>query len=98
MKNKLIEFVNSIIAGNEEEAKANFKEYSTEKTKHIVEQLNMFPDHESEPTKRYIVVPMGVGFDDLNHAINVANNNYDKRAKVMDTNTDEIVHVGKRLS
>lgn len=99
MKEKLAVLIDSIINGNEENAKIAFKEYSTAKTKEIVyEQMSLFSDHDSKPMKKFVVIPMGVSFDDFEHARSVADNNYEKKAKVLDTESEMVVYIGKKVS
>lgn len=59
-----------------------------------VSQTSMFDSDDQKPKHKYIVTPMGVGYDDLSHAKAVADKNSGKKAKVVDTASGECVYNG----
>ena len=61
-----------------------------------VSQGSMFVDDDQKPEHKYLVTPMGVGYDDLSHAKAVADKNAGKKAKVIDTASGECVYKGKK--
>ena len=60
-----------------------------------VEQASLFVDDDQKPEHKFLVTPMGIGYNDLEHAKSVADKNAEKKAKVIDTASGECVYKGK---
>ena len=100
MKENLKKYIDTLVAGElGTDSDALLREYVAAVARDILAemQLELFgSEKESKPEKRYLVKPMGVSYDDLAEAKSVANNNHAKKATVVDSETGEEVHKGKK--
>lgn len=101
MKDELNKMIDAVVAQDEEAARVHFSSYLKDKTSAMIAEKDrgdMFGDgHKSEASKRFLVKPTGMGYDNKEHAIASAKNHPEKDIEIVDTENDEVVysHEGK---
>lgn len=103
MKDNLYKFVDAEVNGGDSEDGNNFlRVFLRDKTKALLaeaSQGDMFGDSDGgTATSRYVTKPMGIGFDDKEHAIASTNNHPNKKVSVVDTKTNEVVYTREPTS
>lgn len=99
MKEELYKLVDAVVAGDDETASTAFSAYLTSKTTSLMQeqQNQLFADpKQDKPSKRYLVKPTGMSYDDKRHAIESTKNHPGKTMDVIDTETDEVVYSTKK--
>jgi hypothetical protein len=105
MHSELIKMIDAIVEQDDASASHHFREYVTEKTKRLVAEAtqgDMFgqadTDAEDAPKFKFLVKPVGVGYNDVVLAKAAAKNHMDKDVTVVDTTSGSIVysHKGNR--
>lgn len=102
MKEDLYKLIDAVVAQDDDKAKEHFATYLAAKTTTLLSeatQPNLFGDKDGEstkPSKRFLTKPVGLAFDDLESAKQVAKSHLNKDFTIVDTDTDEVVYSHKK--